>query len=57
MRYLKVSAATWFLRMAVGVVSAEMEELGLGDARAGLGLGNTSRKGWMRAEWSGMNLR
>ncbi|KAK4701120.1 protease IV, partial [Phenoliferia sp. Uapishka_3] len=57
MHYLKASAATWILSMAAGVVSAEMEELGLGNARAGLGLGSTKRKGWMRAEWSGLNLR
>lgn len=56
-QYLKVSAATWVLQLAAGMVSAELEEMGLGDARKGLGLGNATRRGWMRAEWAGLSLR
>ncbi|KAL8280683.1 hypothetical protein RQP46_007006 [Phenoliferia psychrophenolica] len=55
--YLKVSAAQYLLRVAAGVVSSEMEDLGLGNARAGLGLGSARQKSWMRAEWKGLNLR
>lgn len=57
MQHLKASAASFLLQMAAGVVASEMEELGLGDARAGLGLGSTKRRGWVRAEWKGLNLR
>lgn len=64
--YLKATMARWFLQMAAGAVSTELEELGLDTRRAmggggigsgGLGLGNASRRGWMRAEWSGVNLK
>lgn len=63
--YLKSTMARWFLQMAAGAVSTELEELGLDTRRAmgggagsgGLGLGNTRRRGWMRAEWSGVNLK
>lgn len=64
--YLKASMARVFLQMAAGAVSSELEELGVdtrrfgrgaGGGNGGLGLGNTTRRGWMRAEWSGVNLK
>lgn len=57
--YAKVAAARWFLSLAAGAVSSELDELGISisDARKGLGLGNVNRKGWLRAEWSLPSLR
>jgi hypothetical protein len=57
MHYFKASAATWLMSLAAGMVASELEDLGLGDARRGLGIGHAGRKNWMRAEWAGLNLR
>lgn len=59
--YFKAAAARWFLQLAAGSVSSELEELGIdmrrGAAGGGLGLGNATRRNWMRAEWAGFNLK
>lgn len=56
-QYVKAQAATWLITLAAGMLSAEMEELGLGDMRKNMGLGSNAKKSWMRAEWAGMNLK
>lgn len=52
---VKVTVASLVLKIVAGVLVSEMEDLGLNDARRGLGLGKTSSR--MTAQWGGMNLR
>ncbi|KAK4048134.1 hypothetical protein OIV83_005004 [Microbotryomycetes sp. JL201] len=59
--YVKASVAQWFLQLAAGTVANELEEFGVsargGAGGSGLGLGGASRRSWMRAEWTGLNVR
>ena len=64
--HVKLGMARLMLRVIAGSIESELDELGLGSLRgrgggvagsSGVGLGPTQRKGWMRAEWGGLNLR